>query len=248
MHNDLANKKIYLTSLGLISLAAVIMAWTLVRVATAFLTVQSNPEITGELLAQNQPDPNRVKDHLAYYQEFADALQNKNLFAEPPKPPQPPKQCSAILGDEAFIDGKWVKVGNTVGAGAKIVAIDAAQVKLDWNGKEITLAPIKVASAGSPGPSRSPVPVEQEKTTSPRPENNNPKPSEPPPVVQAQPVLEDDPLAWLGVDIPASVREKIIQMLNSMPDEHKEKFKEQWAKMSKEQKQQAVEAWSQHLQ
>jgi len=250
MRIDLSDKKIYLTSLGLIILAAVIMAWTLARVAAAFLTAQSNPEITSALLAQNQPDPNRLKEHLTHYQQCADALQKKNLFAEPPEPPQPPKQCAAILGDEAFIDGKWVKVGDTVGAGAKIVAIEAALVKLDWNGKEITLAPIKVATSSSPEPSRSnsPAPPRREKTKPPSPENHNPKPAEPPPVAQEQPVQQDDPLAWLGVEIPASVREKIIQMLNMMSDEQKEKFKEQWAKMPDEQKQQAVEAWSQHLQ
>jgi len=250
MHNDLTNKKIYLLSLGLMILAAVILVWTLVRVASAILTAKGDPEITSELIAQNQSDPNRVKEHLAHYQECADALQKKNLFSEPPKPPQPPKQCTAILGDEAFIDGKWVKVGDTVGAGAKIVAIEAARVKLDWNGKEIILAPIKIASSGRSGPSRShsPAPPRQEKVKIHSPENHKPQPSEPPPVAQEQPVQEDDPLAWLGVDIPASVRDKIIQMLDSMPDEQKEKFKEQWAKMPQEQKQQAVDAWSQHLQ
>ena len=249
MHNDLTNKKIYLASLGMIILAAVILVWTLARVATAILTAKGNTEIISELIAQNQPEPNRLKEHLGHYQEFADGLQKKNLFTEPPKPPQPPKQCTAILGDEAFVDGKWVKVGDTVGAGAKVVAIEAALVKLDWKGKEIILAPIKIASSSRPGPSRSraPAPPRQNKPKRPRPENHNPKPSEPLPVAQAQPVQEDDPLAWLGVEIPASVREKLIQMLGKIPEEHKGKMKEQWANMSKEQKQQAVDAWTQHL-
>ncbi len=57
---------------------------------------------------------------------------------------------SGILGDEVLINGKWYKAGDKVGD-AKIVAIEAAQVRIEWEGKEKIFAPISAASAPNPG-------------------------------------------------------------------------------------------------
>jgi hypothetical protein len=253
MSNDITNKR-DLISLSLMAIAVVLLVFTLLRLTSLAVGAKGDPNVVSELLSQNQSDPSRVKEHLAYYQECAQALQKKNLFAPPPKPPQPPKQCTAILGNEAFIDGKWVKVGDTVGAGAKVLAVEAAQVKLDWKGKEIILAPIQVASSekGSREPSP-PRPEMKERRAGKGKEMPEEKPVEIKPADTGSTVQiesgknDDDPLAWLGVDLPDGMREKFLQMWNMMPEEQKEKAKEEWAKMPEEQKQQAIEAWSRHL-
>jgi len=54
------------------------------------------------------------------------------------------------LGDEALINGKWYKIGDMV-ADAKIVAIEPAQVRIEWEGSEKSFAPIDASSPAGPG-------------------------------------------------------------------------------------------------
>jgi len=49
-----------------------------------------------------------------------------------------------------LFNGKWYKVGDKIGD-AKIVAIEAAQVRIEWEGKEKIFAPISAASSSGPG-------------------------------------------------------------------------------------------------
>ena len=51
----------------------------------------------------------------------------------------------------------------------------------------------------------------------------------------------------MGVDLPASVKEKLLEHWNNMSDEEKKEAKEKWNNMSDEQKQEAVKAMEQHL-
>ena len=53
-----------------------------------------------------------------------------------------------ILGHEALINGKWYKVGDSVGE-AKIVAIEPTKVRIAWNGQEKEFSPI--GSSGRSG-------------------------------------------------------------------------------------------------
>lgn len=77
-------------------------------------------------------------------------LQDKNPFApKPPKPTAP--QATQILGDAAFFQDKWVRVGEEIN-GAKVVAVDSISVTLLWEEKEIKQYPFeRKPEEGGPG-------------------------------------------------------------------------------------------------
>lgn len=82
-------------------------------------------------------------------------LHEKNLFAPKPPKPQPPR-CVGILGDAAFFNDKWYKVGEEVG-GAKIIALNSKAVTILWEGREMELVPFITDDKGSgPNPPRPP--------------------------------------------------------------------------------------------
>ena len=54
----------------------------------------------------------------------------------------------AFSGNEAFIAGKWYKVGDKI-ADAKIVTIGATKVEIEWDGKKTSFSPIGSTSARS---------------------------------------------------------------------------------------------------
>jgi hypothetical protein len=61
----------------------------------------------------------------------------KNMFAS--QKVEIPK-CMAVLGNEALINGRWYKAGDSVD-GATIEIINPESVKILWEGKEQTLVP-----------------------------------------------------------------------------------------------------------
>jgi len=228
--------KIHLASVILFLIAAacaILIGFNLLTYAleVSALPVQlepnSNPD-SPKNQSQNPAPPSESK-------KLADALKQKDLFQPPPPKPQPPKEAQGILGDQALIAGKWYKVGDTVPPGAKVLKIEAAKITLEWEGKEMVLAPINAASA--PPPAKEPEKKPEMKAMGPRGEGPRPAAPVPPPAAGA----EDD-LAWLN--LPAHLKEKFRKMWNSMPPEQKQKAKEEWNKMPEEQKQQAINALS----
>ena len=175
-------------------------------------------------------DPCSLQRHISQMKELTEKLKPSSLFAPPAPEPAAP-QVSSILGRRVLIGGKWYKIGETA-AGAKILAIEPSSVKVEWKGEELVLQVVAVAS-GAPPPPPPPKPAE---TTAP----TAPKQGAPTPVAQ-QPA-EEDPLAWMGIELPAAVRAKFLEHWNSMTDEQKQKAKEEWSKLSDEQKQQAADA------
>lgn len=186
-------------------------------------------------LARSERDPNSLKRSLGEAKKAAETLKQKNLFVKAPPQEHPVKQVDGILGSEAFIAGKWYKVGEKVGD-AKIVAINATDVKVEWNGKETTFSPIAAVSAAPPG--RPPVAGGLVKPGGPQP----PKPPDARPAKIPGPPTEDDPLAWMGVKLSPKMRELLLQKWNSATPEEREKGKEEWNKLPDDQKQQAVQA------
>jgi len=186
-------------------------------------------------VAQSERDPNRVKQCLGEAKKTADTLKQNNLFVKAPPKENPVKQVEGILGQEAFVAGKWYKVGDKI-ADAKILAIHATNVTIEWNGKETSFSPISAVSAGPSGP---PAAAGPKKEAGPQP----PKPPEAKVVKpQAPAPAEEDPLAWMGVKLSPKLRAIFLEKWNSASPEEKEKGKEQWNKMSDEQKQQTVQA------
>ncbi len=184
-------------------------------------------------------DPNGLQRHLADAKAVADALKKKNPFTLTPPREHPVKQVEGILGNEVLISGKWYQVGQKI-KDAKIVAIRPTEVEIEWDGKGKTFSPIAAASA-APGPSR-PGPGTPEKVEAP----TGPRPAAPARAVAAEvpaaPAAQDD-LAWMGVELPPEVKNKMLERWNGMSDEEKEKAKQKWSEMSEEQKRRAVESF-----
>ena len=224
-------------SIGMLGIVAV-----LVVMVVRLMVLWTNPVIATEVLnAGAAASENAGDDKPSRNQETAKALKEKNMFMPPPSKPKPPKEVKAILGKEALIGGKWYKVGDTVPPGARILSIEATQVKLEWEGKEIVLAPIKAAESAK---SKKPPKKKEKKKLKPRKNNKPQAVQEEEEEEEPQESVEIDEFAWMGVDLPANVREKILEGWNKMTDEQKEQAKEKWNKMSDEEKQQAVDAMS----
>jgi hypothetical protein len=173
------------------------------------------------------PDKTRkANDPPTEREKIVKALKEKNIFMPPKPQPHPPSEVTGILGDQALIQGKWYKVGDTIPPGAKVAAIEATCVKIDWQGQEKILYPINSATTGGPSeePRRGPVRERRQRAEAPKPAEQ----------VEAAPPTEEDDLAWL--DWPAEFKEKFRQQWNQMTPEQKEKAKEQWNNLSDEQK------------
>ncbi len=220
-------------SWGLLAAAALLGVFTVAKVA-GFCVQRGRMQALGSL-AQSEHDPNRLKQSLGEAKKTVDSLKQNNLFVKAPPKQNPVRQVEGILGQEALIGGKWYKVGDKV-ADAKIVAIAATQVEVEWDGKKTSFSPIASVSAGPPAPPAAPG-GPPKKEAGPQP----PKLPEAKVVKPPAPPTEDDPLAWMGVKLSPKAREKFLQMWNSVPDSQKEEAKAKWNSMPEEKKQEAVQ-------
>ena len=210
-------------------LLALVAAGVLVLVFKWSLA-QTLPAQKGNISNPNSNDPCSLL--LDKTTKLVESLKKKNIFVPPPPKPKPPRQCQGIFGDEVLINGKWYKVGDTVPSGAKVLAVEAASVKLEWEGKEIILAPIQSATSSGAKPPAKKAPRRTKKTNP----GKKPEKTEP---AEPEELVDEDDLAWL--DIPEHLKEKFRKIWDQMTPEQKEKGREQWQNMSEEQKQQAFE-------
>ena len=149
MKLDSLKEKQGLISISLLCVSGVLGVLTLVRLGSFFTTSAKMEKLVEEAVAQSKPDPNDAKDYIAKFKQVADELKKKNMFAPPPpKPGWPVSRVEGILGDTAFINGGWRKVGDEIG-GAKVLEIKPTYVKVVWEAKEKVFSPfdIKTASA-----------------------------------------------------------------------------------------------------
>ena len=147
--NYLKEKK-ELVSVVLLGVSVVLAVSIIVKV-TGFFTASANAEnIVKTAIAQNAEDANDIDKYFVKYKTLADALKKNNLFAPPPPKQHPVSEVLGIFGDEVIIRDKLYKVGEKIGD-AKIVAIEATQVTIEWDGKTKTFSPIDAGSSSGPG-------------------------------------------------------------------------------------------------
>jgi hypothetical protein len=175
MNSENPKDKKELISVVLFGLSALLAVCIFVKVAGYFVTSARAEGLVIKAGEQGELGPDDVKKCLAKSRAIADELKEKNLFVPPPPKKHPVKQVAGILGDEALLfthekpeEGKWYKVGDMV-KDAKIVAIEPTQIKIKWDGGEITLAPIEAVSAGPAAPRPVPKEVEEEPEEPPQP-------------------------------------------------------------------------------
>ena len=147
--NYLKDKRKFTTAL-LLGVAAVLAVVILVNITRFFVVSARAGNLVKKAVEQAEPDKDEMDKYFAESRELAKELKKNNLFAPPPPKQQPIKRVLGILGNEVLIEGKWYKLGDMV-KDAKIVAIEPAQIKIEWDGKKITLEPISSASSSPPG-------------------------------------------------------------------------------------------------
>ena len=130
--------------------------------------------------------------------------------------------------------GKWCKV-NDEHAGAKVLKIEPTQVTVLWQEKEMKLAPLL---ASVPGNSTT-IQKKKIKKAKIAKANDVAVANTEPQVAQQQ--AQDDPLAWLGVEVSAEVREFLLKLFDVMPAEQLENTKQEWANLSQEEKEQKID-------
>ena len=151
MKLDYLKEKEHLVPFALLGVSALLAVLTLVKVVDFFVTSSRAGSLVRKAVEQNKSDDD-VEKHLATAKAMADDLKKKNLFVPVPPKRNPVTVVLGILGDEALINGKWYKAGDSVGD-AKVVAIEPTRVRIEWGGKETVFAPISAAVAS--GSSRS---------------------------------------------------------------------------------------------
>ena len=231
LNNNHPTNKRDIISVGLLGVSAFMGVLILIKITAFFAAPARAENSVKRAVALSKPNAEEVEKHLAKSKAIADGLKKKNLFAPPPPKQHPVKQVSGILGDEVLINGKWYKVGDKMGD-AIIVAVEPTLVKIEWEGKEKVFAPISAVSAPEPKKVVAKAVVKKEK----------PKKVEKAVEEKAETVSAEDPLAWMGTDLPPKVREKFLEHWNMASDEEKQQMKEQWNNMPEDQKRQAIEA------
>ena len=217
----------------LIAAAILLGALATIKIAS-FLRVQN---LSAQIRRLGAQDPKHLEDSLKQAKETVDGLKKKNPFVRQPPREHPVKQVDGILGSEVLIGGKWYKVGDQVGD-AKIVAITSTDVKIAWDGREQKFAPLAAVSAEVPPPPQAPGKPQPEKPPEVAKVGPPPAPAE---VKVAAAPADNDPLAWMGVNLPPHVKAKLLEMWNQMPEEEKEKAKDKWNSMPQADKDKAVE-------
>jgi len=229
---------------GLVAAAVLLGSLAGAKVARCVVEPKRVQGVIAYASAWNEQDPNRIQPYLAETREVADALKEKNLFVKAPAKQHPVKQVDGILGHEVLIANKWYKAGDKIGE-AKVVSVQPTEVTIEWDGKEKAFAPLASADSGpSSGPRR---PAERPKP------KKKPGPSKPQPeskmaaVVVTEAPSETDELAWMGVNLPPTLRAKILEKWNSASAEERAQAKEQWNKMPEERKQQVIDDMEENM-
>jgi len=235
MRRDFLKKGQEYISVVLFAFAAVLAVCIFVRLIGFYTTNARAERLVGEEAAKNKLDPNEMDKFIAKTKELAEELKKRNLFAPAKEKGHPVKAVTGIFGDEAFINGKWCKVGERI-ADAEIISIEATEVKIKWDGNVKSFAPIAAVVSSGPETAAKKKPEESDDTAAKQT------------VKQAvtteggtEGAVEEDQFAWLGIELTESQREKLELIWSKVPDEFKEMMKQQWNSMSDEQKQEALE-------
>jgi len=134
----------------LLAVAALLGAMALYEVAEFLMTTAQAELAVARATESGTGGPNNVDASLAQAKSIVETLKKGNLFAPPPPKQNPVREVLGILGDEALINNKWYKAGDSVGD-AKILAVGPTRIRVVWNGQEKEFSPLGSTDAGSQG-------------------------------------------------------------------------------------------------
>ena len=149
MKLDYLRQKKELISLVLFGASVLMALLILIRVVGFFVFSAGAENLVERAVAHNDTDTKDTEKYFAESKALAEGLKKNNLFVPPPPKQHPVKEVWGILGDEVLIEGRWYKVGDTIGD-AKILAIGPTSAKIDWNGAEKVFLPIDTTIPEAP--------------------------------------------------------------------------------------------------
>jgi hypothetical protein len=120
------------------------------KVVGFFVMAARAENVVKKAVAQQKLDANDMQKVFAGAVSIADGLKKNNLFAPTPPKQHPVREVLGIMGNEVLIGENWYKLGDRIGD-AKIVAIEPAQVRIEWEGNTQVFAPISSSGSGGPG-------------------------------------------------------------------------------------------------
>ena len=172
-------------------------------------------------------DDEMVNKSLAKHKETAGNLKKKSLFVAPRNVVAKMPVCTAILGDKALINGQYYGVGDTT-AGAELLAVNAFDITIKWEEKEVKLVPFSVSN----------LTPEQMKGSSPK-QGGGEQPTEQPKVVQQEvrvmPGMRGGVLGRGGDrgsrgGFSGDERKKMMEKYKNMSEEEKKQFRDEQMK------------------
>jgi hypothetical protein len=141
-------------SVALLGVSAVLGVLTLIKLTAYFGAAARAEGIVKEAIAQSKLNTTDTEKLFSDAVAAAGELKKKNLFVPPPQKRHPVNEVLGIMGSEALIGDRWYKVGDKI-ADAKVVAIEPAQVRIEWEGNVTSFAPINAnIPSGPEGPGR----------------------------------------------------------------------------------------------
>jgi hypothetical protein len=149
-HPGLKKEVIPLVLLGASAVCAVLI---LVKTTSFFAASAKAETLVKRAAAQNGSNEKEIKEVVAKSCAVADDLKKANLFSPPAPKRHPVTSVLGILGDEVLIGSKWYKAGDKV-QDARIVAVEATQIRVEWEGTEKIFAPLQTADQLGSGGSR----------------------------------------------------------------------------------------------
>ena len=150
---DLMQDKRRLASLVLLAIAVLFGILAVAKMMGFFITSYRAQRIVKQATNWNKSDPNVVDNQITKSRLIAEDLKQNNLFW-PSQKEHPVKAVLGIFGDEAYINGRWYKVGAMI-RDAKIIAIGADSVTIEWEGKKQVFCPIDAGGPSAPAGPRS---------------------------------------------------------------------------------------------
>lgn len=248
MKTDYLKEKKGLVATVLLAVSVISALLIVVKVTGFFVTSARAEGAVKQAIEQGRPDAKNLTAQLDRFKQVAEALKKKNLFAPPPPKQNPIKAVMGIFGDEAFINGKWYKVGAKVGD-AKILAIGPDAVTTEWNGQQKTFNPIDGESSGSGGPSRPARRSSSARSSSARGSRSAPAKlvtvkRRPASNTVSGPVTRDTFAqlgAGLGVKMSSRTQDNLMQYWNGLSDQEKARSQESWNRMSDGERRQTLE-------
>jgi len=216
----------------LLGVCAVLAVLALAKLRDYYTTSSKAQSIVRKAVDQDKADPNRIEENLAGFKEIAKALKKESLFVPRAPKRHPVSAVLGIMGNEALINGKWYKVGDKI-SDAEIVAIEPTLVKIKWDGKEKSFAPISAMVAADTKPSGRAEKTPQVKDKKDKARNAAEKAKK----IKSKVKIAsggDDPLGWMGVKLSAKLRGKILKMWSNASEEDKRRGMAEWNNASDE--------------